>query len=235
MSAQQIVAELKSLGSDSVKKVLLNHGAKEPFFGVKVEDLKKIQKRIKKDYTLALELYDTGNSDAMYLAGLIADDAKMTKKDLKRWVEAAYWPYLSEFTVPWAASESPHGQELALAWMESKKESIASSGWATYSSLIAIKDDAELDLDEITTLLQRIERTIHDQPNRMRHCMNGFVIAVGSYVRPLTEQAKKTAKVIGTVSVDMGGTACKVPLATAEIQKAEAAGRVGKKRKTIRC
>jgi hypothetical protein len=48
---------------------------------VKVEELKKIQKQIKKDYQLALDLYDTGVYDAMYLAGLIADDLKMSKKD----------------------------------------------------------------------------------------------------------------------------------------------------------
>ena len=62
------------------EKNALKHGAREPFFGVKVEHLKKIQKRIKKDYQLALDLYDTGISDAMYLAGLIADDEKMTKE-----------------------------------------------------------------------------------------------------------------------------------------------------------
>src|SRR5436190_16199242 len=94
MTANEIVAELKSRGSESIKKVLIKHGAREPFFGVKVEHLKKIQKRIKKDYQLALDLYATGNSDAMYLAGLIADDAQMTKKDLQRWVEQAYWSLL---------------------------------------------------------------------------------------------------------------------------------------------
>jgi 3-methyladenine DNA glycosylase AlkD len=67
-----------------------NHGIKEPFFGVPVSELKKFQKRIKKDYQLALDLYDTGNYDAMYLAGLIADDARMTRKDLQRWAEKAY-------------------------------------------------------------------------------------------------------------------------------------------------
>src|SRR5438132_981044 len=91
MTAQEIVQELKSHGSEATKKVLLKHGAKEPFFGVKIEDLKKIQKRIKKNHQLALELYDTGISDAMYLAGLIADDGQMTRKDLQRWVEQAYW------------------------------------------------------------------------------------------------------------------------------------------------
>jgi hypothetical protein len=33
----------------------------------------------------------------------------------------------------------------------------------------------------------------------------------------------------------MGDTACEVPLAIAYIEKAEAAGKLGKKRKTIRC
>ena len=65
--------------------------------------------------------------------------------------------------------------------------------------------------------------------------MNSFVVSVGCYVKPLLKQAKTTAKQIGTVTVDMGETACKVPLATAYIEKAEKMGRVGKKRKTMRC
>jgi hypothetical protein len=54
-------------------------------------------------------------------------------------------------------------------------------------------------------------------------------------VKPLLKQAKAAAKQIGTVSVDVGNTACNVPFATAYIEKIEAAGRVGQKRKTIRC
>jgi hypothetical protein len=61
------------------------------------------------------------------------------------------------------------------------------------------------------------------------------VIAVGAYVKPLSAKAKRAAKAIGVVSVDMGDTACKVPLATEYIAKIEAAGRVGKKRKTAKC
>ena len=90
MTAKEILEEIKPLGRESYKRMLFNnYGVKEPCFGVKIGDLKKIQKRIKKDYQLALDLYDTGNYDAMYLAGLIADDARMTKKDLQRWVEKA--------------------------------------------------------------------------------------------------------------------------------------------------
>src|SRR5262249_48793099 len=159
----------------------------------KIEDLKKIEKRIKRDYQLALDLYDTGIYDAMYLAGLIADDSKMTKADLQHWLEKASCGMLSEYTVPWVAAGSKHGRELALNWIESKKEDVAAAGWATLSSLVATKDDADLDLAELKRLMQRVQQTIHEQPNRVRYAMNGFVIAVGSYVKALTETALKTA------------------------------------------
>src|SRR5262249_24096651 len=131
--------------------------------------------------------------------------------------------------------EGSHGRDLALKWIESKKESVASSGWATLSSLVAIKDDADLDLAELKELLQRVEKTIHRQPNRVRHVRNGFVIAVGTYVAALTNVALATAEKMGPVTVDMGGTACEVPDATERIQKVQARGAIGKKRKTAKC
>jgi 3-methyladenine DNA glycosylase AlkD len=235
MTAQKIVAELESLGTEATKKMLLKHGAREPFFGVKVEELKKIQKRIKKDYQLALDLYDTGISDAMYLAGLIADDAQMTKKDLERWAKQAYWSMLSEYTVPWVAAGSAHGHELALKWIESKEENIGAAGWSTLSNLVALKEDAELDLAELKRLLERVAKTIHQQPNRVRYTMNGFVIAVGCYVPVLTNLALETAAKMGPIAVDMGGTACKVPGAAEYIKKVQQRGTIGKKRKTVKC
>jgi hypothetical protein len=69
MTANEILDQIKPLGRDNYKQILLNHGVQEPVFGVKIEELKKIQKRVKKDYQLALDLYDTGIYDAMYLAG----------------------------------------------------------------------------------------------------------------------------------------------------------------------
>ena len=235
MDAKTILNELRPLAKDTYKKVLLNHGVKEPIFGVKIEDMKRFQKRIKKDHQLALDLYDTGVYDARYLAGLIADDAKMTKKDLQRWVDQANCPMLSEYTVPWVAAESNVGRELALQWIDSKKETVASSGWATLAGLVAIKDDADLDVTELKKLLQRVQKTIHDQPNRVRYVMNSFVIAVGSYVPALTALALETGTKMGEVSVDMDGTACKVPYAPDYIKKVQQKGTIGKKRKTAKC
>jgi 3-methyladenine DNA glycosylase AlkD len=235
MTADEIVAELRSLGSEATKKVLARHGIQEPFFGTKVEDLKKVQKRIKTNHPLALALYDTGIYDAMYLAGLIADDSKFTKKDLNRWATKANCPSLSEYTVAWVASGSPLGREMAREWIDSKKESIASSGWSTWGSLVSITADDQLDLGELTALLGRVRDTIHTQPNRVRHTMNCFIIQAGSYVSGLTDLALQTAAKVGKVSVNMGETACKVPDATEYIKKVQARGSIGKKRKTAKC
>jgi 3-methyladenine DNA glycosylase AlkD len=235
MTAKEIIAELRPLGRESYKNVIFKHGVREPCFGVSVAELKKIQKHIKKDYKLALDLYDTGIYDAMYLAGLIADDAKMTTKDLQHWIDTATHEPLCGSTVPWVAAESQHGREMALKWIGSDKEHVAAAGWGTLSCLVALKDDAELDLAELKQLLQRVQKTIHERPDLARYQMNGFVIAVGSYVKSLTELSVKTGQKIGPVTVDMGETSCQVPFAPDYIEKVRQRGTLGKKRKTVKC
>lgn len=79
MDIKEVLKELEGYGDERTKSTLIKHGAKEPFYGVKVADLKKILKKTKKDHELSLELYKTGNSDAMYLAGLMADEKKSPK------------------------------------------------------------------------------------------------------------------------------------------------------------
>jgi 3-methyladenine DNA glycosylase AlkD len=235
MNLSQVLAELKKKGKEQTRKTYARHGIDIPMFGVSVADLKTIAKKIKGNQALALELYDTGNYDAMYLAGMIADGAQMTKKQLDAWAKASTCEAICSYTVAWVATESPHARELALKWIDSKESSIAISGWATYAGLLATTPDDNLDLNEIQSLLDRIEREIHNAPNKVRYLMNQFVISVGGYVKPLLKQAKATAKRIGEVNVDMGDTACQVPDATAYIEKIEKLGRVGKKRKTMKC
>ena len=95
MTAKEVLTELENFGDEQTKKTFLRHGAREPLFGVRVGDLKKILKKTKKNHELSLELYKTGNSDAMYLAGLMADENQITEAQLDEWVEMAYWYYLS--------------------------------------------------------------------------------------------------------------------------------------------
>lgn len=235
MTLEESLKELESYGDEVIKKIYLSHGIKEPLFGVRVQDLKKIVKKVKKNHELSLALYDTGNYDAMYLAGLIADENKISKKDLKKWVENSASSENSEYTVAWVAAESKYGYELGLEWIESSEELIATAGWSTLSNYAAITPDEELDIDTYSKLLDRIENGIHNAPNRVRYTMNGFVIAVGSYIIELDKKAIRVANNIGKVKVNIGKTACKVPLAIDYIKKVKEKGKQGRKRKMARC
>jgi 3-methyladenine DNA glycosylase AlkD len=236
MTSQQILAELKQLGSESTKKILIKHGAREPFYGVKIEDLKKIQKKIKENQQqLAKELFASGIGDAQYLAGLMADGSKMNKKELQAWADSAEWSMISEYSVAWVACENENAFSLALDWIDSKKPNVAASGWSTISSIMATRPDEQLDIPMLKKLLVRVEKEIEKAPNRVRYCMNAFVIASGSFVKELAPLATATGKKIGNVEVDMNGTSCKVPFAPDYIKKVIDKGYLGKKKKTAKC
>lgn len=235
MTYEEIMQKLKELGSQQTKQIYNNHGVKEPFFGVKIADLKKLVKYVKKDHDLALKLYDSGNHDAMYLAGLSVNPKLISKETLQDWAQKAYWYMAAEYTVAQVAAESDYAMEMAREWMKSEEEMIAVCGWSTYSNYLSITPDEKLDISEIRSLLDHVHKNIHSERNRVRYVMNGFVISVGAYVTELSEEAKQVADFIGKVHVDVGNTACKVPLATDYIKKIEVKNRVGLKRKTCIC
>ncbi len=230
-----IMLELEAMGSEQTRKTHKNHGAPDNLFGVKVGDMKKIVKRIKKNHELSLALFDTGNSDAMYLAGLIGDENKISKAQLQHWAENSPWHMISEYTVPFVAAESPFAWQLSLEWIQSPQEKIAATGWSTLSRYVAMVPDEQLDMKALKSLVTQIGKNIYTADNRVRYTMNGFLIALGGYVLSLTEFVKKTAVSIGQVQVDMGGTACQVPNVITYIEKMEKASGLGKKRKTARC
>lgn len=236
MTTADILKALELCGRESYKRVLVNnHGVREPCFGVPISELKKFQKRIKKNYQLALDLYATGHYDAMYLAGMIADDARMTQRDLQRWADQAYGRCLFGTTVPTVAAGGSHGSAMARKWIESPKSRVAAAGWATWSCLVALKSDADLDLPELKRLLQRVQQTIHEAPDPVRYQMNAFVIAVGCYVPSLTASAISTGEQIGPVSADLGDNDCRIPFAPDYIRKVQHRGTIGKKRKSVKC
>lgn len=235
MTFDEVMDKLEEMGSEQTKTTFMRHGAQEPIFGVKVGDLKKLVKFVKKDRELALSLYDSGNTDAMYLAGLSINPNSMTKDELQRWAKQAYWYMLTEYTVAGVAAESSHALELAREWLQSPDEMLATCGWSTYANYISITPDEKLDFEEITQLLEQVRTTIHTERNRVRYTMNTFVIIVGSYCVPLFDAAMEVAEEIGKVHVDVGQTACKVPLASDYILKIESMGRIGKKKKTCIC
>jgi len=235
MTKEEVLDELKSYASEQIRNILMKHGAPDNTLGVKVGDMKKIQKKVKKDQALALDLYASGIPDAMYLAGLIADEKRVDMTMLDEWVQNSNWQTLYEYTVPWLAADSGLGVEAGLKWIKSDHEGIASAGWSALSSALSVSTDDDLDMDMFKDLLDSIPARMDSAPGRVKYTMNGFVIAAGCFVEALNTKATAIAQKIGKLEIDMNGTACKVPHAPDYIKKVLDKGYVGKKKKMARC
>ncbi|MCB0516984.1 MAG: DNA alkylation repair protein [Chitinophagales bacterium] len=224
MTFDEVMTLLAENGSEQTKKVLVKHGVREPFFGAKYVFINKLAAKIKQNQALALQLYATDNTDAMYLAGLIANPQQFDQAMLQDWGDKAYWYMLSEHCVSHVLAESPFADTLTYTWMQkSAPENLASAAWASLSHRLTKNIRTEHFTDEkVNELLDDIAQNIHQAPNRVRYTMNGFLIAAGGMLPQFYDKARSIAQQIGKVKVNMGETACKVPDAFAYIEKVAA-------------
>ncbi|MGA4718616.1 DNA alkylation repair protein [Fictibacillus nanhaiensis] len=235
MTVEDVMQELEALGKERTKKIYLSNGAKEPLFGVATGAMKPIAKKIKKNQPLAEELYATGNYDAMYFAGIIADPASMTEDDFERWIDGAYFYMLSDYVVAVTLAETGIAQEVADKWIASGEELRMSAGWSCYCWLLGNRPDSEFSTTKLEKMLEVVQDTIHNAPARTKASMNNFVYTVCVSYIPLHEQAVEAAKAIGRVEMNQDKKKTKYLLASENIQKAIERGQVGFKRKYVRC
>ena len=235
MNLEMVMQELEALGKERTKKMYISNGAHEPLFGVATGAMKPIAKKIKINQRLAEELYATGNYDAMYFAGIIADPKAMTESDYDRWMDAAYFYMLSDYVVAVTLSESDIAQEVADKWIASGEELRMSAGWSCYCWLLGNRLDVEFSESKISNMLDIVKNTIHDSPERTKSAMNNFLYTVGISYLPLHEKAVETAKAIGIVEVKRDKKKSSFLNAYESIQKEVDKGKLGFKRKYVRC
>ncbi len=235
MDLDTVMQELERLGKERTKKIYLSNGAHEPLFGVATGEMKPMAKKIKIDQPLAEQLYATGNYDAMYFAGIIADPKAMTAADFDRWMDTAYFYMLSDFVVAVTLAEADIAQEVADSWIASGEELRMSAGWSCYCWLLGNRPDSEFSDDKLTDLLELAANTIHDAPDRTKYSISNFIYTVGVSYVPLHDKAVATADAVGQVSVNPGKVKQKFIHAAANIQKAIDKQQIGFKRKHVRC
>jgi 3-methyladenine DNA glycosylase AlkD len=235
MNVEMVMQELEALGKERTKKMYISNGAHEPLFGVATGAMKPIVRKIKINQDLAEELYSTGNYDAMYFAGIIADPKAMTESDYDRWMDAAYFYMLSDYVVAVTLSESDIAQEVSDKWITSGEELRMSAGWSCYCWLLGNRKDVEFSDSKISDMLDLVKHTIHESPERTKSAMNNFLSTVGISYLPLHEKAVETAKAIGNVEVKRDKKKNSFLNAYESIQKEVGRGRLGFKRKHVRC
>ncbi|WP_026565356.1 DNA alkylation repair protein [Bacillus sp. UNC41MFS5] len=235
MDFELVMQELEALGKERTKKTYISNGAHETLFGVATGAMKPLAKKIKKNQPLADQLYATGNYDAMYFAGIIADPMIMTEADFERWINGAYFYMLSDYVVAVTLAETDIAQDVADKWIASGEELRMSAGWSCYCWLLGNRKDSEFSESKIAGMLNQVKNTIHDAPDRTKSAMNNFMYTVGISYVPLHDKAVETAKAVGPVEIKRDKKKSSILLAAENIQKEIDRGKLGFKRKYVRC
>lgn len=235
MDFEMVMQELQTLGKERMKKMYISNGAHEPVFGVATGAMKPLAKKIKKNQPLAEQLYATGNYDAMYFAGIIADPMTMTEADFERWMDGAYFYMLSDYVVAVTLAEADIAQAVADKWIASGEELRMSAGWSCYCWLLGNRPDSEFSASKIASMIEQVNDSIHDSPERTKSAMNNFIYTVAISYLPLHDKAVEIAKAVGPVEVKRDKKKSSILLASENIQKELDRGKLGFKRKYVRC
>lgn len=78
-SSAQYLAGMARFGIDSSKAI-----------GVRVPELRKLARAVKKNHELAMQLWETGLHEARLLATMIADPQQLTTQQMDKWVHEFY-------------------------------------------------------------------------------------------------------------------------------------------------
>jgi len=218
MNAQDILATLKELGKPQTAAIYKHHGSGDNVFGVLTSEIATLQKKIKVDHALAMELWKTGNAEARVLALQVADPEKLTRADADRLVKDGPVRFIGSY-LSGLLARSPIAGKTMHAWMKSPDESHREVGFGILG--VRLKNDPGSVSDaDAGKVLATIEKEIHRSPNWARRAMNGAFISIGVFKPALRKKAIEAAKRIGMVEVDHGETNCKTPDAVPYIEKA---------------
>jgi len=211
-----VMKKLKSMGTAQNVKVYRRHGVEGPMFGVSYANLNILLKAIGRDHAMAEKLWATGNHDAMVLATMIADPARLSSRQLDEWAQSL-GNYAAADAFSKLVRQSPFVRAKASAWAKSRNDWIGQVSW-TLVAFLAMSEES-LTEAEFARLVQTIQKSIHTRKNRTRYAMNNALIAIGIRSANLKQKALRAAGEIGTVEVDHGETGCKTPDAAQYILK----------------
>lgn len=172
---EEALKVLENCGHANVRAINAKNGAPENQFGVKLGDIRTIAKSIKTNHELGLELWGSGNLDAMFLASLIMKPRLLSEEDLEQMVSSITYTWLADWLMTNIIKQHSSKESLRQRWMESSHPMLARAGWSLTTERVIKKPDG-LDL---SALLDRIEREMGEAPSPAQWTMNYCLAETG--------------------------------------------------------
>jgi len=160
--------------------------------GVRLPELRKLAKAIKKDHQLALDLWATGLHEARLLASLIDDPAQVTQEQIDNWTKDFYSWDLCDQVCGNLFDRTPFAMSKALEFSTNEAEFIKRAGFVLMAEY-AVHDKKAVN-EVFIALMPVIEREAWDNRNFVKKAVNWALRQIGKRNDVLRMIAIQTAR-----------------------------------------
>jgi len=178
MDKDEVLAWLGKLGTRRNVEGMARYGIVAAHaYGVQMGTLLKLSKRIGKDHTLALALWDSGWYEARLLAALVDDPAHVTRRQMEAWA-ASFENWADCDTACFKLFDrSPFAWDKAPRWAASPRELVKRGGFVLMACLAA-HDKAAPD-ERFLPFLPLIEVGARDERNIVKKGVSWALRMIG--------------------------------------------------------
>ena len=176
-TAGEIVAYLRSIASPEVRQGMVRYGIRiERALGISHGVQRDIAKTIKRNHERAFELWDTGITEAQFIASLTADPKRFGMDDARRWAaDFDSWDIVDGVSDLFA--ETDCWRDLIAAFAEDEREFVRRTAFAMIC-WAAVHKKKEPDATFVA-YLSLIEKQSTDSRNFVRKAVNWALRNIG--------------------------------------------------------
>jgi 3-methyladenine DNA glycosylase AlkD len=193
MRVEQVLAELRSHGNPEAVKGMARYGiSSEGTLGVSVPTLRSLAKKIGRDHSLALELWNSRIHEARILASMVDQPKLVTESQMEAWVsEFDSWD-VCDGCCGNLFDKTPFAYVKAAEWSGRTEEYVKRAGFSMMAAL-AVHDKKSPDLS-FEAFLPEIRKGATDERNFVKKAVNWALRQIGKRNRRLNARALTVAR-----------------------------------------
>jgi 3-methyladenine DNA glycosylase AlkD len=181
MTVKEVLAYLEKRGSRRNVDGMARYGLvtkSDKVFGVSVDTLRLLGKKIGRDHTLASALWKSGWYEARMLCAFVDEPEKVTPAQMDRWAKDFDNWAICDSTTFHLFDKTPHAWSKVNAWAKRKEEFVKRASFALLAAL-ALHDRKTADAP-FKRSLKLIERAASDERNFVKKGVSWALRSVGS-------------------------------------------------------
>ncbi len=203
MQLEEIMREFKTKSNiESIKGMERFGITPDKTFGIRIPELRKMAKRIKKDRKLAHKLWELGYRETMILASMIDVPEQVTEEQLEKWVrDFDYWEICDQ-TIMNLFEKTEFAYAKAFEWSNSEEEFIKRAGYVMIARLAV--SDKKAENQSFVQFFPLIEKGSTDTRIMVKKAVNWALRQIGKRNLKLNKEAIKVAKALDQLDSTVG-------------------------------